>query len=167
MPEGGDPASPAMQLDAPGESGHVVVETADLDPAGYEVVLSESDGTRWRASSSGSATRPSTSAATDQPEYEAGEPIEVSWTDGPANRWDWIGVYEASAADPLKDDYLLWAYTGRHDSGTLPPSVAGSMTMGPETQGKPWPLPPGDYVVHYLLTDQYQSAASAPFTVVG
>ena len=29
----------------------------------------------------------------------------------------------------------------------------------------PWPLPAGDYTVHYLLTDQYNSAGSAEFTV--
>ena len=39
------------------------------------------------------------------------------------------------------------------------------MTLGPDTQGRPWPLPPGDYVVHYLLADQYDSAGSAQFTV--
>ena len=168
VPDGGDPASPVMQLDAPGESGTVDVETADLDPTGYEVILSESDGTEvarvpfWIRDPAVDVV-----LTTDKPEYEAGEPIEVSWTDGPANRWDWIGVYEASAANPLKDSYLIWAYTGLHASGTVPPSVAGSVTMGPETQGKPWPLPPGDYVVHYLLADEYQSAASAPFSVVG
>jgi hypothetical protein len=48
----------------------------------------------------------------------------------------------------------------------LPPSVSGSFMLDGSSQGKPWPLPPGDYVVHYLLTDQYTSAGSAAFTVV-
>ena len=103
--------------------------------------------------------------STDASSYEVGEPIEVTWEDGPANRWDWVGVYNADAADPNVDDYLLWGYTGGHDSGAIPPSVSGSMTIGESSQGKPWPLPPGDYVVHYLLTDQYVSAGSAKFTV--
>ena len=42
-----------------------------------------------------------------------------------------------------------------------------AVALGPDTQGGPWPLPPGRYVVHYLLADQYRSAGSAPFTVSG
>lgn len=105
--------------------------------------------------------------STDRSTYGVGEPVEVSWEDGPANRWDWIGVYHADAADPHTDDYLLWGYTGGHESGALPPSVTGSMTLDDSSQGRPWPLPPGDYVVHYLLTDQYKSAGSVGFTVEG
>ena len=103
--------------------------------------------------------------ATDKTTYAVGEPIEVTWDDGPANRWDWIGVYEADAANPAKDDYLLWGYTGGHEAGALPPTVFGAMTMGPDSQGKPWPLPPGDYRIHYLLADQYDSAGYVEVTV--
>ena len=103
--------------------------------------------------------------STDKPTYAVGEPIEVTWDDGPANRWDWIGVYEADAADPEQDDYLLWGYTGGHDAGALPPTVFGAMTMGPDSQGRPWPLPPGDYRIHYLLADQYSSAGYVEVTV--
>ena len=39
--------------------------------------------------------------------YGVGEPIMVSWTDGPANRWDWVGVYAAAKADPKVDYYLI------------------------------------------------------------
>ena len=106
-----------------------------------------------------------TAVSTDRRTYAPGEPIEVDWSDGPANRWDWLGVYRASAADPRSDDYLIWAYTGLHASGTVPPRTEGSVTLGPDAQGAPWPLPPGRYVVHYLLADQYNSAGSARFTV--
>lgn len=104
---------------------------------------------------------------TDKPTYEQGEPIVVSWTDGPANRWDWIGVYRAAKSDPKVHYYLLWSYTGLHASGTVPPSVTGSVTIDDGAQGGPWPLPPGEYVVHYVLTDRYRSAGSAAFEVVG
>ena len=33
-------------------------------------------------------------------------------------------------------------------------------TLGPDSQGEPWPLPEGDYVVHYLLADEYESAGT-------
>jgi len=39
------------------------------------------------------------------------------------------------------------------------------VALGASSQGKPWPLPPGKYVVHYLLTDAYSSVGSARFTV--
>ena len=81
----------------------------------------------------------------------------MRWRDGPANRWDWIGVYRAGADDPEKDDYLVWGYTGGHDAGALPPSTEGELVLGRDHQGRPWPLPPGRYVAHYLLTDQYTS----------
>ena len=97
--------------------------------------------------------------------YAPGEPIEISWKNGPANRWDWLGVFKAGASAPHKDSYTIWSYTGQHASGTVPPSTDGSVTLGPDAQGRPWPLPPGDYVVHYLLADQYNSAGSAKFTV--
>jgi hypothetical protein len=102
---------------------------------------------------------------TDASSYPVGKPITASWTDGPANRWDWIAVYRSAADDPKKDYYLVWAYTGGHDSGALPPSTHGKIVFGRDQQGKPWPLPPGRYTLHYLLTDQYHSVASARFTV--
>ena len=39
------------------------------------------------------------------------------------------------------------------------------MMTGPESQGRPWPLPPGDYVVHYLLADEYEWVAKTEFRV--
>jgi len=41
----------------------------------------------------------------------------------------------------------------------------GRLVFGRDQQGEPWPLPPGRYTVHYLLTDQYDSVGSAAFTV--
>ena len=103
--------------------------------------------------------------STDQRTYEPGEPIVVSWEDGPANRWDWIGIYEAKAANPKVDYYLIWNYTGLHASGTDPPVVEGSVTFDESTMGRPWPLPPGRYVAHYLVMDRYRSIGSATFAV--
>ncbi len=146
--------------------GTIMFDTDRLDPSGYNLVMLDDKGAEiarnefWvRASDAEVQIR------TDRSSYRVGEPIVVRWDDGPANRWDWIGVYRASAADPAKDDYLLWGYTGGHDSGALPPSVSGMLTLNGSAQGKPWPLPPGNYVVHYLLTDQYASAGRVRFTV--
>ena len=166
VPEGGDPEAATERLDAPDTSGEVVLDTAGMEVGGYEAVLLDGGGGEvarvpfWLRD-----PQARLQLSTDRRRYERDEPIEVEWADGPANRWDWLGVYEASASDPNTDDYLAWGYTGGHASGTVPPSTDGSATIGPESQGSAWPLPPGDYVVHYLLADQYDSAGSTPFTV--
>ncbi len=166
VPAGGEPASPLMRQDAPGASGTHTFDTSTLDAGGYEAVLAAGDGTEiarvpvWLR-----AERAKVQLSTDRTTYASGEPIVVSWTDGPANRWDWIGVYKAKKADPNVDDYLIWAYTGLHASGTVPPVVDGSLALDASVPGKPWPLPPGKYVVHYLLTDAYTSAGSVRLTV--
>lgn len=149
-----------------GTDGALTVDTSSFAPGGYRVVLGDEAGEELAANEFWvRPVHPDVVIEVGKKTYGVGEPIKVAWHDGPANRWDWIGVYRAGAANPNKDNYLVWAYTGLHDSGVVPPTVAGSATLGRDTQGKPWPLPPGDYVVRYLLTDQYTSVGSARFTV--
>jgi hypothetical protein len=149
-----------------GREGSFEIDTSSLASGGYDAVLLEADGSEvvrvgfWVRDPNAQIR-----VSTDQSVYDAGEPIVVSWTDGPANRWDWIGVYEAANSDPKVDYYLVWNYTGLHESGTLPPTVSGSVTMDDAAQGGPWPLPPGRYVAHYLVTDRYRSIGSAAFRV--
>ena len=166
VPEG-EPADAALATETvSGERGETSFDTGSLDPAGYDLVLLDAEGAELERNSFWVRSEADDVAlSTDRATYGVGEPIEVSWDDGPANRWDWIGVYEASAANPQQDDYLLWGYTGGHDAGALPPTVFGEMTMGPDSQGRPWPLPPGDYRIHYLLADQYDSAGFVEVTV--
>jgi endonuclease/exonuclease/phosphatase family metal-dependent hydrolase len=167
VPEGEGPSAAVVTLDAPGDSGTAELETGDLDPTGYDAVLVDDSGAEvarvafWLRDSEAEVK-----LSTDKATYAEGEPITVSWEDGPANRWDWIGVYEADAADPEVDDYLVWAYTGLHESGTVPPTVSGSLALSGASPGS-WPLPPGRYVVHYLVTDQYISAGTTSFRVEG
>jgi hypothetical protein len=87
--------------------------------------------------------------------FDVGEPIVISFTQAPANRFDWIGLYERGA-DPLVDYYLAYRYTEA--------VVEGSVTFGDEGYG-PWPLPPGRYTAFYLLTDVYRQVASVDFVV--
>lgn len=166
LPEGAELTEAVAEQTATDPAGSMAFDTSSMPPGGYVVVMTDQDGNvaarnqLWVRSEDATVQ-----IGTDAPSYQVGEPIEVSWDDGPANRWDWIGLYRAEAANPNKDDYLLWGYTGGHDSGALPPTVDGSMTLGESSQGNPWPLPPGDYVVHYLLADQYRSAGQTGFTV--
>jgi endonuclease/exonuclease/phosphatase family metal-dependent hydrolase len=172
MPEGTDRGS--VTLDGPstrttevdGAEGSLELRTGDLAPGDYAVGLTDPAG-RVLATNE-LHLRPEDAQVrltTDAAAYDVGDPVTVRWTDGPANRWDWIGVYHAGAADPAKDDYLVWGYTGGHDAGALPPTADGALVLGRDHQGSPWPLPPGRYVVHYLLTDQYVSAGSTSFRV--
>ena len=91
----------------------------------------------------------------DKESFTAGEPITVSWRDAPGARWDWIGVFPRGA-DTADGDYRYYIYTGQ--------TVSGSVVLDESGEGE-WPIPPGDYDVHYLVDDGYVSLASAPFTV--
>ena len=92
---------------------------------------------------------------TDRRRFDVGQSIEVSWTFGRANRYDWIGLYRRDA-DPAVASYLSYRYTKA--------SVEGSVTFGGRGAGR-WPLPPGRYSAYYLLTDVYRRIASVDFVV--
>jgi hypothetical protein len=166
VPVDGSAGESVASTTVTGTQGETSFGTAGLDPASYDIVMTDADGDELERNSFAVRSQAAdVSLTTDKRVYSVGEPIQLSWDDGPANRWDWIGVYRADAADPDKDDYLLWGYTGGHEAGALPPTVDGSMTLGPDSQGRPWPLPPGRYRIHYLLADQYDSAGSIGVTV--
>lgn len=168
VPEGADVNAPLQTLPATGERGAASFETDGWQPGGYDVVLAEADGAETaRVSFFLRDPQARLELSTDRATYARGEPIEVSWSRAPANRWDWLGVFKASAQDPEKDDYLIWQYAAGHSAGTLPPTTDGGATLGPKSQNEPWPLPPGDYAVHYLLADEYDSAGAAEFSVRG
>jgi hypothetical protein len=168
VPAADDGAPPEVGESVTENAGDIEVDTSDLAPGGYDAMLLRSDGTEVaRVGFLVRDPEAQLQVTTDKSTYAVGEPIVVNWTNGPANRWDWIGIYRAAKSDPKVHYYLLWNYTGLHDSGTVPPSVSGSVTMDGTAQGNPWPLPPGEYVVHYLLTDRYRAAGSAAFEVIG
>ena len=161
----GDLADAIETIPGPDPRGDARIDTAGWDPGSYEIVLSDADGEVARVPLHLRDPGAQLALKTDEPAYAEGEPIAVSWTGGPANRWDWLGVYPADDAVPGKGEYLTWDYAEGHSAGTVPPRTVGEATLGPDSQGASWPLPPGDYVVHYLLADQYESAGSAEFTV--
>jgi hypothetical protein len=163
--EGDDPGEAIETIPAPDPKGTAKLDTAGWDAGSYEAILSDGGGEVARVPFYLRDPGARLELETDKSTYSEGEPFEVSWTGGPANRWDWLGVYPADDAVPDKGEYLTWDYAEGHSAGTVPPRTAGEATLGPDSQGASWPLPPGDYVVHYLLADQYESAGSAEFTV--
>ena len=167
VPSGGATSSPALTEDVTASSGTFDVDSSNLEARGYDAVLVDGDGSEVaRVAFWVRDPNAQIDVSTDEKTYRVGEPIVVSWTEGPANRWDWVGVYEAEKSDLKVDYYLLWNYVGLHAAGSDPPSVAGSMTLDETAMGNPWPLPPGRYFVHYLVTDRYRSIGNASFEVV-
>jgi hypothetical protein len=146
-------ASLVSEVDADGASE---VPTDALSPGGADLTIGPlgdplASATLW-VTEPGSAPTITTSAQT----YRPGEPIPVSWEDAPGNKWDWIGVYRRGA-DPNVAWYKNWDYTDAQ--------IAGSVLIGGETPGGPWPLPPGKYDVVLLEDDSYDELARAPFVV--
>ena len=84
---------------------------------------------------------------------KAGDPIEVTWSSAPGNKFDWIGIYNAN--DPDLYNYLGYLYTNAR--------VAGSVTFKTEDFGDA--LPPGEYEARLMRDDAYVELAIAKFTV--
>ena len=86
-----------------------------------------------------------------------GEPIVVSWTNAPGNRYDWLDLHAADAT-PTTGRIWLWRYIGAR--------VFGSAPFKAEATGN-WPLPPGRYRVTLCVDDGFVCLASTdPFRVV-
>jgi imidazolonepropionase-like amidohydrolase/endonuclease/exonuclease/phosphatase family metal-dependent hydrolase len=138
--------------------GALRLSTQGLAPGPYDVVLlSAGNGVVARSGFRARAPGEATQVATDRAVYAPGEAIGVSWSAGPGQRWDWIGVFPA-AAPPTTDDILLWRHTG--------PSIDGRLALdGSAPEDEKWPLAPGEYQVLYLLHDAIAPVASARFAV--
>jgi len=159
VPAGGDPVTDVIdsQGTPPGAltDGVVTFATGALAAGAYDVVLIDGADAEL-------ARTPFWVRDVDAPpvlgsvwRFDVGEPIEISFTQAPANRFDWIGLYERGA-DPLVDYYIAYRYTRA--------AVEGSVTFDEREYG-PWPLPPGRYTAYYLLTDVYREIASVDFVV--
>jgi len=164
--QAGASGDPVASQTAGAADGKLTFATAALPPGAYSVALLGEDGKELaRAPFWLKARGAKVQLTTDKSAYAPGAPIIVSWQNAPANRWDWLGVYKAPA-DPANDYYLIWQYTGGASAGTVHGMPAGTLAMDGNTiAGSPWPLPPGEYQVLYLLADGYESVARASFTV--
>ncbi len=119
---GGDPATDALDAQAtPAGSpvdGSVTFPTGSLVPGSYEAVLVDaadaplSRGPFWVRPPGGAPVLSTTKWA-----FDVGEPIGVSWTLAPGNRFDWIGVYDRHA-DPGVASYAGYVYTGASEEGS-------------------------------------------------
>lgn len=145
---------PPMEADFVGQ---VLFGTGNLDPGAYDVVLLGADDVELSRSPFWVVEPGSMPTVTAPVSVAAGEPIELAWDGAPAERFDWLAIYDAGELD-LYNGYLAFAYTGA--------TVAGSYTFGPDDLGEEM-LPPGEYVAVLASDDHYVVLASAPFTVTG
>ena len=159
VPSGGDPVTDVIDSHGTPPSaltdGVTTFATGALAPGAYDVVLidgADAELARTPFWVRDVDARPVLGSAW---RFDVGEPIEISFTLAPANRFDWIGLYERGA-DPLVDYYIAYRYTRA--------AVEGTVTFDERGYG-PWPLPPGRYTAFYLLTDVYRQIASVDFVV--
>ena len=95
----------------------------------------------------------------DKTSYGSSEDIVVSWTDGPENATDWIGIYPRGVTPSPGSS--AWLYVNGTQSATAG-VVDGSVTF------TPFSLPgPGDWTAWYLLNDVYTPASEGvDFTII-
>ncbi|MGH2597247.1 MAG: endonuclease/exonuclease/phosphatase family protein [Actinomycetota bacterium] len=161
VPNGGDPSTDAIaqQPTLGAADGTSTFSSASWSPGAYQAVLVDTSGTslsRFDFWVEAPGTEPSIGTA--KATYAVGEPIDVTWSNAPGLRWDWVGVYKRGA-DPLVAYYLLYVYTHA--------SIDGSTTLDTDSVVGTWPIPPGRYSVYLLEDDLYVKIAGAAFTVEG
>jgi hypothetical protein len=158
---------PASALPTLAADGTLAFSTAGLRRGAYDVLLVDADGNLLSRAPfwlyrPGERTR----VWTSQRIYERGEPIDVSWSNGPGMRWDWLAVFRVRPGSQThyatpgcnagycgNGAYLVYEYTKT--------AIAGQATFSSTSAGG-WPLRPGTYEVRYLLDDGYSSRAKSP-----
>ena len=84
--------------------------------------------------------------------YLAGQPISVTFTNGPGNAKDWVGIYKEGQT-PGGPSSTLWAYVDGTQSGNA--AKTDGVLSFPTGLTEP-----GLYVAHFLVNDTYDILAS-------
>jgi hypothetical protein len=110
------------------------------------------------------------SVTLDKATYDPGEAIVASFSNGPGNYADWIGIYDQNAPAPSDSNRsLLWYYTdnkGWETRGGGSGPKNGTVTFSAGAMGSlKWPLPSGRYKVLFLSSPHTQLGAPANFQV--
>lgn len=92
-----------------------------------------------------------------QRRYTTGQAIEITFTNGPANAKDWVGIYKEGQT-PGGPASTLWFYVDGTQSGNTGRD-SGKITFGSGL------AEPGNYVAYLLLNDGYDILARESFVV--
>jgi len=95
---------------------------------------------------------------TDRPAYTTGETITVTFTNGPGNPLDWIGIYKEGETPGGGPTATLWFYVDGTRTGSTG-LTEGTITFVNGLAAA------GNYLVYFLQNDGYDLLASEPFTV--
>jgi endonuclease/exonuclease/phosphatase family metal-dependent hydrolase len=160
---GDDPASDAPAVSAPiadaDPSGTVTLATDYLEPGLYTTAVHRT-GTTPLVGGTVALVDPGAPATIEvsSQTFAVGEPIIVTWTNAPGNRYDWLDVHGA-AATPTTGRIWNWRYLGAR--------VFGTTAVKAEATGN-WPLPPGRYRVSLCVDDDFVCLATTQaFRIVG
>ena len=96
---------------------------------------------------------------TDKRVYTAGDNISVTFTNGPGNAKDWLGLYRAGVVPGPNNPSITWAYVDGTQAGNAG-LTSGTVTF---TGGL---ATADDYTVQFLLNDGYDVLAGEAFAVV-
>jgi endonuclease/exonuclease/phosphatase family metal-dependent hydrolase len=137
-------------------SGSVRFETQGLGPGTYDAALLGDSG-KPLAAVSFAVVDPDAPVRieTQRSRVEVGEAIDLSWRNGPGNRYDWLAVTPAGKGP---GSYMAWRY--------IDAAVHGDGSISAASNGR-WPLPPGSYQIHLCVDDSYRcEAVTRPFEIV-
>jgi hypothetical protein len=97
--------------------------------------------------------------------YAPGEPIELTFQNGPGHPRDWIGVYPAGESPRVGS--TIWGYVGGGGHVARSGPTDGTIVLGPGSQNDTgnWPLAPGHWGAYFLDDDGYDKLASVRFEV--
>ncbi len=171
VPAGASGEPTGEQTTGGARHGTATLPTAGLEPGPKAVLLLGPDGAELSRSpfwlyAPGTPVAVAATRAT----YRRGEPITFTWRNAPGNRWDWVGLYEATDAEVPTDgsipddsgDYRFYEYTRTEVEGE------GRLTETSQAGSGKWPLKPGRYELRLMVDDGYETIArSEAFTVTG
>lgn len=92
-------------------------------------------------------------------QFAIGEPIQVAFTNGPANTKDWIGLYKVGQTPGGSTPSTVWAYVDGTQAGNVA-NAEGLITFASGLNAA------GEWVAHFLNNDGYDILASEKFTVL-
>ena len=137
-------------VDADATDGTIDLPTDGLTPGTYALALVGPDGVRSRAAFAVVDPQAHATITVAERRFDRGEPIVVSWTNAPGNRYDWLDLHAAEAT-PTTGRLWLWRY--------IDARVVGSAAFKAEATGN-WPLPPGRYRVTLCVDDGFECLAT-------
>lgn len=161
---GTDPSATATEATGGEADGTVTLATDSLSPGTCEVRLNDADGQTLSANTFWllePGAEPSVQVNASS--YRVGQPISVSWENGPGNRYDWIMLSHPGANEkrPWSDwgNDKVWTFIDAH--------VAGTTELNDASHGR-WPMAPGTYIARLCLDDDFTCmATSKKFTIEG